>query len=113
MGNLLIVITGVINKGGSQPFNAIEFYAVGEGTYTGYSLLQEGGVPQSDTNLVFTLDGGTNTPIVKGTFWRITNDAAAFSAYFGGVAANFVDPNLSLFDGTNIVDLLDIGLLDR
>ena len=29
MGN--IIVSGVISKGGSQPFNAIEFYAVNQG----------------------------------------------------------------------------------
>jgi len=110
MGNLLI--TGVISK--AAEFNAIEFYALGDGdAYSDYFLLQQGGVPQSGTNQGFSLDGGTNTPIVKGTFWRITDDAAAFSAYFGE-PADYVTNNLSLFFGTNIVDLIDNnGLLDR
>jgi len=122
MGN--VIISGVISKGGCQPFNAIEFYAVSEGAIgsTGddwceYQLLQQGGV-SSDvvSNPPFRIDESPacSTPIVQGTFWRITDDATAFSAYFGGVAADYEVADLSLFDGTNIVDLIDqTGLLDR
>jgi hypothetical protein len=126
MGN--IIVSGVINKGGLQPFNAIEFYAVGQGDsvtgaglsvggdYCDYFLLQQGGVPESGTNLRFNIDSSLcSNVIATGAFWRITNDAAAFMAYFG-VPADYVDPNLSRFDGTNIVDLFGPnpgGLEDR
>ena len=75
-------------------------------TYTDYALFQE----VNNQYLSFFLDGGSNTPIVNGTFWRITDNQAAFSAYFG-VAADAELTELSLFDGTrfdgtNIFDLL-------
>ena len=118
MGNL--IVSGVINKG--LGFNAIEFYAVDEGDclevtggdYCDYGLLQEGGVPNSGTNPKFNIDSSLcSNAITNGDFWRITNDAAAFLAYFG-VAADYEVADLSLFDGTNIVDLIDeFGLFDR
>ena len=120
MGNLLV--SGVISKCGLQPFNAIEFYAVDEGDvvpasggdYCDYGLLQEGGVPNSGTNPKFNIDSSLcSNAITNGDFWRITNDAAAFLAYFG-VAADYEVADLSLFNGTNIVDLFGpVGLFDR
>ena len=98
-------ITGVFSKSGfgniGVGFNAIEFYAVGQGDCQGtggdwcdYIL--------GDGNTGFSI--GPCTPFAIGDFWRITDNQTAFSDYFG-VTADYEVADVSIFDGTEIVDL--------